>query len=495
MKIISNKIDLGIQNIDTLIYFIFEEKNILDNNLKLLDTSMNQKISELVKEKLITGKEQEINLIHNSLNTKVKKVILVGLGKKHKFNLDTIRSASGDLSRFLKNKNIQEAHILLELPLKTKSVNIFQATIEGLILGNYEFQNFKTAKTKNSLPIIKKISISSELSNQVQNKIIKKSQIITNAVNIARDLANTPSNFLTPAIFVERAKTLLEQKEKITLEVIDQEKAASLGLLAFLGVAKGSSNPPYLLVINYKGGITNAPSIALIGKGITFDSGGISIKPSNKMAEMKGDMTGAANVLATIYALASLKADKNILALIPLAENMPSGSAQKPGDIVTAMNGKTIEIINTDAEGRLILADAICFAVKNKVKEIIDIATLTGACSVALGDVASAILGNNQVMINKMIEISKKTGERLWQLPLYEEFLDYLKSDVADIKNCTENRLAGTASAAKFLEQFVDRKPWIHLDIASTNYTETTKGYQVKGMTGSGTRNLIEYFL
>ncbi|MFA5879265.1 MAG: leucyl aminopeptidase [Candidatus Margulisiibacteriota bacterium] len=493
MKITNNKIDLNKENIETLVYFIFEEKSIVDRNLKIIDENMNLKITELITEKLITGKNKEINLIHNTSNKKVKKLILVGLGKKNKFNLDMLRSASGELIRFLKTKNIQDANIFLEDDFKSKPFFVIQAMVEGLILGSYEFNHFKKSKEKGLL-LVKKINIASNIGRQIQTKAVKKAQIMANAVNLARDLANMPSNKLTPKIFVDQISALLSQNPKINLEIIDEEKAASLGMQAFLGVAKGSVNPPYMVVINYQGSEDNSRPSAIIGKGITFDSGGISIKPSDKMAEMKGDMTGAACVLAAIHALALLKTPKNIMAIIPLAENMPSGAAQKPGDIIKAMNGKSIEIINTDAEGRLVLIDAICFAVNNKVKEIIDIATLTGACSVALGDVASAILGNNQVMINKMLEVGKSTGEQLWQLPLYEEYLDYLSSDVADIKNCTENRLAGTSSAAKFLEQFVAKKPWIHLDIASTCFADKTSGYLIKGMTATGTRNLIEYF-
>jgi len=249
---------------------------------------------------------------------------------------------------------------------------------------------------------------------------------------------------------------------------------------------------PYMLVIDYQG--SSEKPVALVGKGVTFDSGGISIKPASHMDEMKGDMSGAAAVLAAILGLVELQVKKHVLGIIPLVENMPSGTAQRPGDIVKAMNGKTIEILNTDAEGRLILADALCYAVKEKSQLLIDIATLTGACSIALGDAATAILGNKQSVINQFLENSELTGERLWQLPLYDAYLDYLKSDNADIANCTTNRLAGTCTAAKFLEQFVDETPWIHFDIASTNFYSKASGYTVKGMSGVGVRTLIEYF-
>jgi leucyl aminopeptidase len=261
---------------------------------------------------------------------------------------------------------------------------------------------------------------------------------------------------------------------------------------AFLGVAQGSVEPPFMLILKYlpqKG----KKAKALVGKGVTFDSGGISIKPSAKMNEMKADMSGAAAVLASMVAISHLKPAQNIVAVMALTENMPSGSAQRPGDVISAMNGKTIEIINTDAEGRLVLADALCYALTLNVSEMVDIATLTGACSVALGDVASAILGNDQALIDRFLSISQQTGEKLWQLPLYDEYNDYMKSEVADLANASENRLGGTCYGAKFLEAFVDKTPWVHLDIASMMHYAKASGYQVKGMSGVGVLNLVAY--
>ena len=262
---------------------------------------------------------------------------------------------------------------------------------------------------------------------------------------------------------------------------------------AFLAVAQGSACLPYCIELTINP--SKEKPIILVGKGVTFDTGGISIKPSKSMSLMKGDMGGAACVIAAMKGLIDSKTTKHVKAIVPLVENMPSSTAYKPGDVITAMNGTSIEVINTDAEGRLILADALCLATSYNPAYIIDVATLTGACTVALGDVATAILGNTQSLIDLFCESTKPTGERFWQLPLYEEFKHYLKSDVADIMHCAENRLAGTSTAAIFLQEFVQDVPWIHLDIASTMHHSATKGYNVKGMAGVATRSLIQFVL
>jgi len=290
-------------------------------------------------------------------------------------------------------------------------------------------------------------------------------------------------------------KTQFPKGSGVDIEVIDSKAAQKLGMGMFLGVAMGSQQPPYMVVMRYKGGAKSQKPVALVGKGVTFDSGGISIKPAGKMGEMKGDMSGAAAVLATMGVVSALKPKKNIMAIVALTENMVSGAAQRPGDVVTAMNGKTVEITNTDAEGRLVLGDALCYVVKEGVSEIVDIATLTGACSIALGDVAAAVLGNDQALVQRWLDISAQTGERLWQLPMYYEYMDYMKSEVADMVNAFEGRLAGTCTGAKFLEQFVEDTPWVHLDVASMMHFDKTNGYTVRGMSGVGGRNLVRYVL
>jgi len=255
-----------------------------------------------------------------------------------------------------------------------------------------------------------------------------------------------------------------------------------------------SQQPPKFIIMNYKGRDADEIDIALVGKGITFDSGGISIKPSEAMADMKGDMAGGASVMATLIAMAQLKPRINVTALVPATENLPSGTALKPGDILTAMNGRTIEVLNTDAEGRLILADALSYTKKLGAKSIIDVATLTGACMVALGKICTGVFSNNQELADKVIAAGDETGEFAWQLPMYEEYREQLKSDIADIKNIG-NRYGGAITAAKFLEEFVNKTPWVHLDIAGTYETDKEKGYLVKGATGIPVRTLVNLVL
>jgi len=273
------------------------------------------------------------------------------------------------------------------------------------------------------------------------------------------------------------------------VEIFDKDKMKELGMGGLLGVSQGSQQPPKFIILSYNGRASKEIDLALVGKGITFDSGGISIKPSENMADMKGDMAGGAAVLATLSALAQLKPAINVTAFVPATENMPSGTALKPGDVIKAMNGKTIEVLNTDAEGRLILADALSYAVKSKAKAIVDIATLTGACQIALGKITTGAFTNNQPLLDKVIAASKEVGEFAWQLPMFEEYKEFIKSDIADIKN-TGNRYGGAITAAKFLEEFVDKTPWVHLDLTGPD-TDKEKDYQVKGATGAPVRTLV----
>jgi len=280
----------------------------------------------------------------------------------------------------------------------------------------------------------------------------------------------------------------------LEISVLEQEQMQELGMGALLGVAQGSQQKPKFITLNYRGGDSAEVDVALIGKGITFDAGGISIKPSEGMGEMKGDMAGGAAVMAAIGAIAQLKPKINVTAIIPATENLPSGNALKPGDILTAMNGKTIEIISTDAEGRLTLADALGYAKKLGAKSIVDVATLTGACRVALGDVYSGAFGNNQELVDKVIAAGGEAGELIWQMPMHEQYKEQNKSDVADIKN-VGGKYGGAITAAQFLVEFVGDTPWVHLDIAGTSMSEKEKAYLVKGATGVPVRTLVNFVL
>jgi leucyl aminopeptidase len=303
---------------------------------------------------------------------------------------------------------------------------------------------------------------------------------------------NEPSNYKTPTVMAEVARGLAKEYG-LKVEVLDKEQMKELGMGGLLGVAQGSQQPPKFIILSYKGSDSREVDLALVGKGITFDSGGISLKPSEHLDEMKDDMAGGASVLATLMALAQLKPRINVTALVPATENMPGGTALKPSDVITAMNGKSIEVLNTDAEGRLILADALCYAIKLKAKAIIDVATLTGACQIALGKITSGLFTNNQPLLDKVIAAGKEVGEPAWQLPMFDEYKELIKSDIADIKNIG-NRYGGAITAAKFLEEFVEKTPWVHLDLTGP-IGDKEKGYLVKGATGVPVRTLVNVVL
>jgi len=298
---------------------------------------------------------------------------------------------------------------------------------------------------------------------------------------------------MTP-IDMARIAQELAKAHDLGLIILDRDQMEKEGMGSLLGVAKGTCQPPKLLVLSYRGDKKSSVVFGFIGKGITFDSGGISIKPSENMAEMKGDMAGAAAAMAAVTAIAQLKPKINVTAVVPATENLPGDCALKPGDILKALNGKTIEVVNTDAEGRLILADALAYSVKQGFSPLIDIATLTGACHVALGDVCSGIFGNSQELVDKVVKAGADAGERLWQMPMYEEYKEQNKSEVADIKN-SGGRYGGAITGAQFLAEFAGKTPWVHIDIAGTSMTEKERGYLVKGATGVCVRTLVNFAL
>jgi leucyl aminopeptidase len=345
-------------------------------------------------------------------------------------------------------------------------------------------------KKENGLGEIKELIIVGRAKKSME-QAITKGGIIAEAANYARDMVNEPGNYMTPTQMASAARQLAK-KYGLKVQVFDKDKMKELGMGGLLGVSQGSQQPPKFIVLSYKGRQSSEIDLGLVGKGITFDSGGISIKPSESMADMKGDMAGAAAMLATISAIAQLKPAINVTAFVPATENLPSGTALKPGDIIKAMNGKTIEVLNTDAEGRLILADALSYAVKSGSKAIVDAATLTGACQIALGKITSGAFTNNQALLDRLITAANEAGEHAWQMPMFDEYKEFIKSDIADIKNIG-NRYGGAITAAKFLEEFVGKTPWVHIDF--TGDTDKDKGYLVKGATGVPVRTLVNFVL
>ncbi len=456
-----------------------------------VDKVLDGAISQLIKQGEIKGKPNEINMLHSFGKLPAGRVVVVGLGKPSELSVNKVRVAVAETCRWLRAKEISTIATVAQGAKinNIRPVDAAQAIAEGALLGTYTFRKHMT-KEEDRPGEIKQLSIvgGAEAKSQLEEGA-SKGQIISGATNLARDMVNEPANFMTPTDMAETA-TRLARDYGLEITVLDREQMQEMGMGGLLGVSQGSRQPPKFMVLNYKGSPVKEPDIALVGKGVTFDSGGISIKPSEKMEEMKGDMAGGAAVMAAITAIARLKPKTNVMALIPATENLPDGSALKPGDVLTAMNGKTIEIISTDAEGRLILADALAYARKHGARKMVDAATLTGACRIALGDICTGAFGNNQELMDRAIAAGKEAGEMVWQMPMYDEYKEQNKSDVADIKN-VGGRLAGAITAAKFLAEFADDTPWVHLDIAGTSLSDKERGYQIKGATGVPVRTLV----
>lgn len=473
----------------------FEGMERLDGDIAIIDKALDGAISQLISQGEIKGKLSEITIIHSLGKLPAARVVVAGLGKQQALSQDKVRGVVAETCRFLQQKGIDSiATVAQGAGIAGISLeSAVQAVTEGALLGVYSFRRHITKEAEYGE--IKELTIvePDETKLPLLEQACYKGRVVAEATNLARDMVNEPANYMTPSHMAEMAKRLAETYG-LELNILEQEQMQELGMGALLGVAQGSQQPPKLIVLHYKGGDSTQLDVALAGKGVTFDSGGISIKPSEGMGEMKGDMAGGAAVMAAISAIAQLKPKINVAAIIPATENLPSGNALKPGDILTAMNGKTIEIISTDAEGRLILADALSYIKKLDAKHMVDVATLTGACRVALGDVCSGAFGNNQELVDKVIAAGAEAGEPIWQMPMYEEYKEQNKSDIADIKN-VGGRYAGAITAAQFLAEFVGDTPWVHLDIAGTSMSQKERVHLVKGATGVLVRTLVNLVL
>ncbi|MFC1981195.1 leucyl aminopeptidase [Chloroflexota bacterium] len=473
----------------------FEGMERLEGDTATVDKALSRAISQLISQGEIKGKLNEITLVHSLGKLPAARVVVTGLGKQQDLSLDKVRGAAAETCRWLRKKGVNSiATVAQGAGINNISPeSAAQAVIEGVLLGLYSFRTYIT-RNDNEYTEIKKFSLAgSEQTRPLLERGCAKGKVLAEATNLARDMVNEPANYMTPTHMAETAIRLAESYG-LEISILEREQLAEMGMGALLGVAQGSRQPPKFIVLRYKGNDSDETDVALVGKGITFDSGGISIKPSEKMEKMKGDMAGGASVIASMGAIARLQPKINVTAITPATENMPGGDALKPGDILKAMNGKTIEIITTDAEGRLILADALGYAKKLGAKSIIDVATLTGACMVALGDICTGAFGNNQELMDKVIAASAETGELTWQMPMYDEYKEQIKSNVADIKN-VGGRYAGAITAAKFLAEFADDTPWVHLDIAGTSLSDKEHGYLVKGATGVPVRTLVNLIL
>jgi len=476
---------------DALAVAVFKGEKADDGILKTLDKVAGGVVNSVIKSEEFSAKEGETAYFHlTDSGLRARRLLLVGCGDRSEYKARQVSQMAGSAARFLRSKNAKTIAIM---PRSDGDVEkAAQWTISGAVMGLFEPDKYRT-KDKEQRQVERFEVVIEGADKKALERGAERGRIIGESVNFTRDLANEPGGYMTPTHMAERAKKIAKDFG-LSIDVLDQKQIEKLGMGSFLGVARGSEEPPKLIVLKYTPPkkVKSDGLLALVGKGITFDSGGISLKPGENMELMKYDMSGAATVMGTMRAIAQLKPSVPVLGIAPCCENLPSGKATKPGDVLRAMTGKTIEVINTDAEGRLILADGIAYAKKLGATQIIDMATLTGAVSIALGDVNTAILGTDQKLIDSFIAAGKEVGEKFWQLPLDNEYTNQIKSDIADIKN-VGGKKAGTITATAFLKEFADGVSWAHLDIAGTAWGDPATPYRSKGPTGVAVRTLVEF--
>ena len=484
------------ESTDVIVISLFENVKKIPSELNSLDKASGGFISNSLQNKDFTGKLNETVMIPTYKKSIPKRILLVGLGKATGLSSDKIRQAVGTVTRVIQGKKFKNPSMLL-YKTEYKGISIEDTTrsvVEGVLLSLYNFTMYKTLKKKdkatinNFTLIVQKKDVLAKVKS-----VAKNTQTVAEAVCFTRDIVNMAGSDATPTFLANKAKEIA-RKTGVKCRTLSRPDMKKLGMGGILNVSRGSSQPPKFIILEYNTRKKNSDTIVLIGKGVTFDSGGISLKPGSGMDLMKADMSGAAAVLGAFKAISNLKPANHIVGLVPCTENMPSGSALKPGDIIKCMSGKTVEILNTDAEGRLILADAIAYAKRYKPDAVIDLATLTGACVATLGTFTSGMLGNNDKLKERVKQAGEKSHERVWELPLWKEYYELIKSNIADIKN-TGGRYAGTITAACFLGEFVEDFPWVHLDIAGTFLVEKDTPYIRKGATGVGVRLLTQLIL
>ena len=447
-------------------------------------------VKEIYDSLEFSGKDCETTLLHRVAGMAAKRVLLVGGGKPEKFTAAEMRKAASIATRTLMGKKVQR--LALALPPSHAGAEFAAAAVEGVILGAFEPDQLKTTNKEDARPIEAFTLVAPEAAEGLQ-QAVDAGRAIAESQNFARELANMPANVLTPLALAEHARRMCAEAG-LECDVLEQDRMRELGMGALLGVAQGSAEPPALIVMKYvpAAGAQGAVNLGLVGKGVTFDTGGISIKPSEGMEKMKYDMCGAAAVIGAMRAIARLKPPIPVTGIVPTVENMPGSRAQRPGDIVTSLSGKTIEVLNTDAEGRLILVDAITYAERLGCTHLIDAATLTGAIVVALGNIRTGVFGNDDDFLKRLLASADRQGEKMWAMPLDEEYREQLKTPFADIQNIG-GRAAGAITAARFIEEFVSEgKPWVHLDIAGTAWLDDKKPWMPKGPTGVAVRTFVD---
>ncbi len=475
--------------VETLIIFVPQFEKITRRELKELDTASAGAVTTLLRSGEFSGQEGQAAVVMHPLDYKARRVLLAGLGNRKEVDHDAVRRAAGRISRARGLKVSRSAAFHLTDPLEP---SFFQAAVEGYLLGSYQLLEFKTDEESKDAYKLTDVTLVAGDRTRIRSirSAVERGQAVAAGQLLVRRLAFTPSNVLTPRRLAQEARQLARQ-HGVGFQVLDEKAIAAERMGGLLAVARGSDEPPRFIVLKYSRGRRGSKPIVLIGKGVTFDTGGISLKPSLDMYEMKGDMAGAAVVLATMVTAARLDLKLDLVGLIPATENMPSGSATKPGDIVTTRKGLTVEVISTDAEGRLILADALDYANTFRPQAVIDIATLTGASLYILGYAGAPILGNNRDLTERVKRASDATAERVWPLPIWNDHRELMKSPVADLRN-SGGRPAGTIAASAFLENFVGGWPWVHIDIAYVDLEPDGKPYVPKGASGFGLRLLVQ---
>ena len=469
-----------------------------------IDQALGGAITTLIADGEIKGKLGELTLLHTMGRIRASRVVVAGLGKADGFDAGAVRRVSGDVARFLRRKGVGEfatiAHGAGIGGLDARESG--QAIAEGTVLGLYKFDDYRSNGNRDGADDDETVERHADIATvtivernagsvDALRSGVAVGTVLAEATTLARDLVNHPANVMTPTRMADAAREVATSAG-LELDVIERDRMTQHGMGALLGVAQGSEEPPMLIVLTYRGDPENPDNnLGLVGKGITFDTGGISLKPAANMEAMKGDMAGGASVIAAMRAIGNLKPRINVTGLIAATENMPGGRAQRPGDVVTAMNGKTIEVINTDAEGRLVLADALCYARQLGLTRLVDVATLTGAMVVTLGKACTGIMGNSSELADSVRTAGDSSGERFWELPMLEDYRELINSDVADMKN-TGGRQAGSITAAMLLREFAEDADWVHLDIAGTSTASSNKGHLVKGATGVPTRTLAQ---
>jgi len=480
------------QKLPAIVLFAFEHE-------RLAGPSSFKNLLQRLTDKEFKGAEKQLLLLHTAGKPGIQagRVLLAGLGKRNEFDPEKLRRAMGAVVKKLCDADIDRADIQVACDEPGCSTDdCIAAVVDSAELVAYTFTKYKSDNDK---PVEFKsltLCLTAKCNLREVKALVTRRQIIAQSANYARDIANLPGNVVFPSVLADYARHLAEENN-LKCTVLGKTALEKSGFGGLLAVGGGSAHEPHLIVLEYSGSRTkDAAPIALVGKAITFDSGGISIKPSEKMDEMKFDKCGGVAILGAMRAIARLKLPLNVIGVISAAENMPSSTSYRPGDIVTSYpgpdkRGVTIEVLNTDAEGRIVLGDALAYARERKPQAIIDLATLTGACVVALGTYAAGLFGSDELLLERIRAAGERTGERVWLLPLWQEYKDKIKSDVADIKN-TGGREGGAITAAAFLEKYVGNTPWAHLDIAGTAWTTEERPYMAKGATGFGVRLLLE---